>query len=184
MFSRGSGLALVLVALCPGVRTAHAQAAPVPFWTAGSPFGFGGMSSFGPASNSYGNFPGLNFAGSDAAGAANSRYNFSNGFFIGSEGGGLNVSGFSPVGSLGNFGSVSYQGMQGGYNFQNSPISVYAGFDTLNYNTGIEFSAARSTTSPAICRAIARVPASNTGRRPISACRSGSASPNSPTPMH
>jgi opacity protein-like surface antigen len=137
MFSRGSGLALVLAALCPGARTAHAQAAPVPFWTAGSPFGFGGMSSFGPASNSYGNFPGLNFAGSDAAGAANSRYNFSNGFFIGSEGGGLNVSGFSPIGSLGNFGSVSYQGMQGGYNFQNSPISVYAGFDTLNYNTGI-----------------------------------------------
>jgi hypothetical protein len=137
MFSRGLGLALVLAALCPGARAAHAQAAPVPYWTAGSPFGFGGMSSFGPASNTYGNFPGLNFAGSDAGAAANSRYNFSNGFFIGSEGGGLSMSGFSPIGALGNFGSFSYQGMQAGYNFQNSPISVYAGFDTLNYNAGI-----------------------------------------------
>jgi opacity protein-like surface antigen len=136
-FSRGLGLALVLAALCPGARTAHAQAAPVPYWTAGSPFGFGGMSSFGPASSTYGNLPGLNFAGSDAGGAANSRYNFANGFFIGSEGGGLSMSGLSPTGALGNFGSFSYQGMQAGYNFQNSPISVYAGFDTMKYDTGI-----------------------------------------------
>jgi opacity protein-like surface antigen len=139
-FSRGLSLAFVLTAaLCPGARTAHAQAAPVPYWSAVSPFGFGGMSSLSQGANSYGNFPGLDFAGSDAGGggSSNTRYNFSNGFFVGSEGGGLSMSGFNPTGALGNFGALSYQGMQAGYNFQNSPISVYGGFDTLKYNTGM-----------------------------------------------
>jgi opacity protein-like surface antigen len=138
-FSRGLSLAFLLTAaLCTSGEAAYAQAAPVPYWSAGSPFGFGGMSSFSQGANSYGNFPGLDFAGSDAGGGGpNSRYNFSNGFFVGSEGGGLSMSGFSPAGALGNFGSLSYQGMQAGYNFQNSPISVYAGFDTLKYNSGV-----------------------------------------------
>jgi opacity protein-like surface antigen len=38
------------------------------------------------------------------------------------------------------FGTRYYEGVQFGYNFKNAgglPVSVYAGFDTLKYNTGI-----------------------------------------------
>jgi opacity protein-like surface antigen len=130
------GLALVLAALCLGGRTAHAQAAPLTYWTPGWPLGFTGNSA-GQGSNTYGNFPG--FDGSDARGGGPSsmRYNFSNGWFVGSEGGGvgLSMNGINQNTAFG--GSLSYQGVQFGYNFQNSPITVYGGVDTLKYNTGI-----------------------------------------------
>ncbi len=113
----------------------------MPYWIPGSPFGFG-YAGLGQGASAYGNFPSLDFSGAAGASIANTRYNFSNGWFIGSEGSGLGLSGFgasgfSQIGGLGNFGSLSYQGMQAGYNFQNSPITVYAGFDTLKYNTGM-----------------------------------------------
>ena len=113
------GLACVLVALCLG--------------------GFGGNLPAGQGSNSYGNFP--SFDGGDARGGgpSNMRYNFPNGWFVGSEGGGIGLNGINQGAAFGNFGSLSYQGVQFGYNFKNagSPITVYAGFDTLTYNTGI-----------------------------------------------
>jgi opacity protein-like surface antigen len=135
-FSSRLGLALVLAALCPGGRTAHAQAAPVRYWTPGWPLGFGGNLTEAQGANAYGNFPG--FDGSDALGGG-SRYNFSNGWFVGGEGGrvGSSMSGFSQGGALGNFSSLNYQGVQFGYNFQNAPVTVFGGFDTLKYNTGI-----------------------------------------------
>jgi hypothetical protein len=116
--------------------------------------GFGGNMAVGQGSNSYGNLAG--FSGSDAgAGGSPTRYNFSNGWFVGSQGGsiGLSMNGITQPGALGNFGSLDYQGVQFGYNFQkanNLPITVYAGFDTLKYNTGIggaltSFSALSST---------------------------------------
>jgi opacity protein-like surface antigen len=134
IFSSRLGLALVLAAaLCLGGRTAHAQAGPVTYWIPGWPPGFGGSQAAGPSSNTYGNFP--SFDGSDARGGGFSymRYNFPNGWFVGSEGGrlGLSMNGLNS----------SYQGVQFGYNFQDavggSPLRVYAGFDTLKYNTGI-----------------------------------------------
>jgi opacity protein-like surface antigen len=140
IFSGRLGLALVLAALCLGGRTAHAQAAPVAYWLPGWPIGFGGNPAAGLGSNSYGNFP--SFDGSDARGGGPSdmRYNFSNGWFVGGEGGGLGLSmnGINQVGAFGNGPSLYYQGVQFGYNFQNgSPLRVYAGFDTLKYNAGI-----------------------------------------------
>jgi opacity protein-like surface antigen len=132
MFSRGLGLALVLAALCLGGRTAHAQAAPVPYWSPSSPFGFSGNFTAAPSLNTYGNF--LDFGGSGAqGGVSNTRYNFSNGWFVGSEGGpaGLGLSGFSQSSAFGS--SLYYQGVQSGYKFQNSGVTVFAGFDTLNY---------------------------------------------------
>jgi hypothetical protein len=130
MLSRGLGLALVLAALVPGGRTAHAQAAPLAFSNFSWPVGFGGDLSTGDAANTFGKFAGFD---GGAGGGSNSRYNFPNGFFVGSEGGraGLGLNGFSQTSAFG--GSLYYQGMQAGYNFQNSPISVFAGFDTLNY---------------------------------------------------
>jgi hypothetical protein len=43
---------------------------------------------------------------------------------------------FSQAGAFGNIGSLSYEGVQFGYNFKNAPVTVYAGFDTLKYNAG------------------------------------------------
>ena len=130
IFSSRSGLALVLAAaLCLGGRTADAQSAPVTYLIPGWSVGFGGNPIAG------GSLPG--FDGSDARG----RYNFSNGWFVGGEGGGtgLSMNGINQAGAFGDPRSLSYQGVQFGYNFQNvgRPLSVYAGFDTLKYNPGI-----------------------------------------------
>jgi hypothetical protein len=134
-------LSLVLAALVPGERTAHAQAAALTYWTPGWPVGFAGDPTAGQGSNSYGNFP--SFDGSDARGGFSAmRYNFSNGWFVGSEGGGfgLGLNGINQAGAFGNFRSLDFQGVQFGYNFQTPnglPLTVYAGFDTLKYNSGI-----------------------------------------------
>jgi opacity protein-like surface antigen len=139
IFSSRLGLALVLAALCLGGRTAHAQAAPVNYWIPGWPAGFGGNPTVGQGSNTYGNFP--SFDGSDARGGGFSsmRYNFPNGWFVGGEGGGMGLSmnGINRDGAFGNLGSLYYQGVQFGYNFQNAPLTIYAGFDTLKFNSGI-----------------------------------------------
>jgi opacity protein-like surface antigen len=141
IFAGRLGLALVLAALCPGGRTAHAQAAPVGYWISGWPVGFAGNSTVDPSSNSYGNFPG--FDGSGARGGLSSmRYNFPNGWFVGAESGGmgLGISGINQSAAFGNIRSPYYEGVQFGYNFQNAgglPVTVYAGFDTLKYNPGI-----------------------------------------------
>ena len=50
------------------------------------------------------------------------------------------MNGINQVGAFGNVSSLYYDGVQVGYNFQNSgglPVKVFAGFDTLKYNTGI-----------------------------------------------
>jgi len=105
----------------------------------GWPVGFGGNLAADQSSNSYGNFPG--FDGSDARGGGFSylRHNFPNGWFVGAEGGtALSMNGINRDAAFGN--SLYYQGVQFGYNFNNGgglPVSVYAGFDTLKYNTGI-----------------------------------------------
>src|SRR5258708_7960816 len=101
-------LAVVLAALCLGGRTASAQAAPVPYWTPGWPLGFGGNLAADQSSNTYGNFPGPGGIRQDAG--------------------------------FGNFGSFTTEGMQFGYSSRNAsglPFTVYAGFDTLKFNTGI-----------------------------------------------
>jgi opacity protein-like surface antigen len=142
IFSSRLGLAFVLAALCLGGRTAHAQAAPLTYWIPSWPVGFAGNVAVGQRSNTYGNFP--SFDGSDARGGGFSymRYNFPNGWFVGSEGGGMGLSmnGINQDGAFGNIGSLYYQGVQFGYNFQNAgglPLTLYAGFGTLKYNAGI-----------------------------------------------
>jgi opacity protein-like surface antigen len=98
----------------------HAQS--VPYWTSAWPSGFGSLTS-DPSANAFGNF--------------SSRYNFENGWFVGSERGnlGFGANSFSPVGAFGSS-AFTYEGAQAGYNFQSAPVSIYAGFDTLKYNTG------------------------------------------------
>ena len=130
------GLAILLAALCLG-ETAHAQSAPVQYWLPSSSFGFGGSLD----------------QGSDTQGV--SRTSFPNGWFIANTQGSLGSNGFNRLGAYGNFSSLSTEGMQFGYNFKNAPLSIYSGFDTLKYNTGLGTSASgafaafdRSATAP------------------------------------
>jgi hypothetical protein len=113
----------------------------VTYWIPGWPVGFGGNLTAGQSANAYGNFPSLD--GSDARGGGFSytRYNFPNGWFVGSEGGGMGLSmnGISRDGAFGNIGTRYYQGVPFGHTLQNAgglPLTVHAGFDTLKYNTG------------------------------------------------
>jgi opacity protein-like surface antigen len=127
---------LALAALCLGGRAAHAQAAPVTYWIPSSLFGFGGNPTDGPGANTYGNFPGFDGSGARGGGFSYMRYNFPNGWFVGNEGGRLGLS-MNGINQDGAFGNIRYEGVQFGYNFQNAPITVYAGFDTIKYNSGI-----------------------------------------------
>jgi opacity protein-like surface antigen len=94
------------------------------------PVGFHSNLTVGQSSNIYGSFDG---GDARAGGFSYMRTNFPNGWFVGSEGGGIN-----RAAAFGNIGSLSYEGAQFGYNFQNGlPLTVYAGLGTLKYNTGI-----------------------------------------------
>ena len=141
IFSGRLGLAVVLAALSLGGRAANAQAVPVTYWTPGWPLGFSGSLAAGESSSTYGNFP--SFDGSEARdGFSYTRYNFPNGWFVGSEraGIGLSMSSISHDAAFGNLGSLYTEGMQFGYSFKNAgglPVTVYAGLDTLKYDTGI-----------------------------------------------
>lgn len=130
------GSAVVVAVLGLGSPAAHAQS--VPYWTTSAwPTGFGNNLTSTNA-NAFGNF--------------SSRYNFDNGWFVGSEHGnlGLGLSNFSQAGAFGNP-SFTYEGMQTGYNFKSAPVSIYAGFDTVKYNAppiiGSPFAALDSTSA-------------------------------------
>jgi hypothetical protein len=133
VFVKRSGLALVLAALCLG-RTAGAQTADVTYssW----PIGFYSNLTVGQNSNIYGSFAG--FDGSGARGGFSyMRTAFPNGWFVGGGTGGMGF-GINGINQASAFGSSLYtEGAQVGYKFQNAPLTVYAGFDTLKYNTGI-----------------------------------------------
>ncbi len=114
----------------------------MPYWASGWSSGFRGgrsvdLGANDQGANAYGNAAG--FAGGSAgSGEPFSRYNFSNGWFVGSERGGLGLgaNGFSQISAFSGSSAFSYEGVQFGYNFKNAPVSVYAGFDTLKYNAG------------------------------------------------
>ena len=134
---------MVLAVLCLGGPTVHAQTAPVTYFTPGWPLSFGGSLAAGQGTgqdaNTYGDFP--SFDGSEARGVGFStmRYHFSNGWFVGSERGGMALSGIRQDAAFGNFGGLSTEGVQFGYSFKNGnglPLTVYAGFDTLKYRSG------------------------------------------------
>jgi hypothetical protein len=138
MVSRKSAFSFVVAAAALGLlpQSANAQSNSLPAWTSGWQSGLTGGASGGEGSNPYGNL--LAFSGSDT-GKFSSRYNFDNGWFVGSERGGspFGANGFNPAGAWSNLGSLSYDSTRFGYNFANAPVSVYAGFSTLKYNSGL-----------------------------------------------
>jgi opacity protein-like surface antigen len=134
IFASKSGLALVLAALCLEGRTACAQTAAVTY--SGWPVGFRSDLTVGQSANTYGNFSGFDGRG---GGFSYMRTNFPNGWFVGGGSGGMGLS-MNGINQASAFGSLYTEGVQAGYNFQTVgglPLTVYAGFDTLKYNTGI-----------------------------------------------
>jgi hypothetical protein len=138
------GLVFACAVLCLDATAAHAQS--VPYWTSAWPSAFGSSLNASP----YNAFSGLDGNG---GGNFSARYNFSDGWFVGSERGGLGLNGFGQASAFSSTPSFSYEGMQFGYNFKSAPVTVYAGFDTLKYNTGLvsplaNFDSASSITVP------------------------------------
>src|SRR3954468_12976571 len=89
IFAGRLGLALALVVLCPAGRTAHAQAVALTY--SGSPVGFHSSLTVGQSSNVYGSFSGP--GGGFARGFSSLRTSFPNGWFVGADGGGINLAG-------------------------------------------------------------------------------------------
>jgi hypothetical protein len=144
IFSVGWALAVGLTTLGLGVGTAHAQGASqgtsVPYaWASGWSSGFGGNLSAGQDSNANANSESAGFANNSAGvGAFTQRYSFSSNSFLGNGGSGFGGSALSGLNRTTAFGSsFTYDGVQVGYNFKNSPVSVFAGFDTAKYNPGL-----------------------------------------------
>jgi opacity protein-like surface antigen len=136
IFSGRLALAVVLAALCLGERAAHAQAAPVKYWNPGWPVGFGGNFAVGQGSNIYGNSFSFNATDALGGGFSYTQTSFPNGLFVGAASGGSSLSMTGMPDNV--FGTSSYQGAQFGYDFRAEhglPLAVYAGFDTLKYNT-------------------------------------------------
>jgi hypothetical protein len=136
MVSRGLGFAFAVASAALGFGAPAAHAQSVPYWT--STTAFGSALTSDPNGNAFGNF--------------SSRYNFENGWFVGSERGNLGwgLSNFSQPGAFGAGAAFTYEGPQAGYNFKSAPVSVYAGFDTIKYNgpgIGNPFTALDSTSS-------------------------------------
>jgi|SRR5512142_499566 hypothetical protein len=134
-----AAFALTLAVSCLAASGARAQSNPVPYWTTAWPAGFATGFTAGQSSNSYTSLSSLAAldGSSFAGGTFSSRYDLPNGWFVGSEHGGMALNGLG--GGWGSMSSLAYEGTQVGYNFKNLdvPVSVYAGFGTLKYNNPI-----------------------------------------------
>ena len=79
--------------------------------------GFGGDPATDQSPNAYGNFPSFDFR-DVGNGSSYARYNFSNGFFVGSQRNNMGFSGLSQS-AFGSFGSIYSEGVQFGYSLKN-----------------------------------------------------------------
>jgi hypothetical protein len=125
--------ALALAALCVSGQLGFAQDAGVAYssW----PLGFQSNLTVGQSANLYGSFAGF---GRETRSFSQTRYNFSNGWFVGAASAPLDfgISGINRASAFG--GGFSSDGMQFGYKFQNGlPLTVFGGVDTIKYNSGI-----------------------------------------------
>ncbi len=127
MFADKLSLALIAALSLGGV--AHAQTAPIQYWTPGWPVGFSNGSNDAASFESYGNFP--SFVASGDSGFFSRRYSYTNDWSA--LGGGLGQQGISPYAA--SFGSLTTEGSQFGYKFK-SGVSLYGGFDTLRADRG------------------------------------------------
>jgi hypothetical protein len=137
IFTRPCTRAIAVAMLCLAGQVAHAQVAPVQYWLPGGLFGFGGSWTDSSSTSTYRNFPGFDAV---ASRDGDWRDNFRTGMFVRSDAGGVGLNGLGLAGAFSNFGALTYQSAVSGYNFKGAgdlPVTVYAGFDTLNYRPGI-----------------------------------------------
>jgi hypothetical protein len=129
--------AVVVAALCMVGQAAAAQVVPVQYWLPNGLFGLGGSWADASGNATYRNFPGF-----DAGYARDGdwRDNFRTGMFVRNATGGIGLNGLGLNAAFGDFGALTTQSMVTGYAFKGTgdlPVTVYAGFDTLNYRPGI-----------------------------------------------
>ena len=130
-------VAVIVAALCLAGHASRAQVAPVQYWIPSGLFGFGSSWTDAGGAATYGNFPGFD------AGAVrddHSRNDFRTGLFVSSTTGGIGLNGLGRAGAFSNFSALTTQSTVAGYAFKgvgDLPVTVYAGFDTLNYRPGI-----------------------------------------------
>lgn len=128
--------AVIGAALCLIAQAAWAQqVAPVQYWVPNGPFGLGGWSDAGITG--YRNFPGF-----DAGAAVDGDWksNFRTGAYLRSEAVSFDRMGLGLAGASSDFGGLTAQSTMAGYAFKGAgdlPVTVFAGFDTLNYRPGI-----------------------------------------------
>ena len=115
IFARCSALALALAALSLSGNAVHAQVAPVPY-----------------ANSNW--FLGLGNSGVDGSDDP-ARNGMPTGWFMNSTRNSFNANGFNRLGAFGNYNALSSEGVQFGYALKNTPLSIYAGFDSLKYKT-------------------------------------------------
>jgi hypothetical protein len=130
-------MAVVIAALCMSGQAAFAQVAPVQYWLPNGMFGLGGNWADVGGNATYRNFPAF-----DASDARNGdwRDNFRTGIFVQSASGGTGLNGLGQLGAFSDFGALTMQTTTAGYAFKGAgdlPVTIYAGFDTLNYRAGI-----------------------------------------------
>ncbi|MET0219852.1 MAG: hypothetical protein ABW213_04260 [Tardiphaga sp.] len=137
--------AVIVAATCLGGQAAFAQAAPVQYWLPSGLFGMGG--NWADANTAtYRNFPGFD---AGYVSDADWRANFRTGAFVRSETGSIGLNGlglnslglnsFGP-GTVSSFGALTTQSTVTGYAFKGAgdlPVTVYAGFDKLDYRPGL-----------------------------------------------
>jgi hypothetical protein len=129
----------VLVAMLglAGQAQAQAQVAPVPYAVPSGLIGFGGhWAGYGAAFDQQ--VPGIDSRYVDPS--SDWRGNFRTGMFSGAEAGHFGLNGFGVGAAPSDFGALSYQSAVSGYNFKGAgdlPVTVYAGFDKLDYRPGI-----------------------------------------------
>ena len=128
----------VLVAMFGLAGQAEAQVAPVPYDVPGGLVGFGGWGGNGITTDR--NVPGLDSRYIAEDQSSDWRDNFRTGMFAASDAGSFGFNGLGSSWAPSDFGSLSYQSALTGYNFKGAgdlPVTVYAGFDALNYRPGI-----------------------------------------------
>ena len=130
-------LRAALVAMFGLAGQAEAQVAPVPYGIPGGLVGFGGWGSGG---TTYRNASGLDSSYIADDRSSDWRDNFPTGMFAASDAGSFGLNGLGSAWAPSDFGALSYQSALTGYNFKGAgdlPVTVYAGFDALNYRPGI-----------------------------------------------
>jgi hypothetical protein len=120
-------------ALCLIWPAAHAQSEPVKYWIPFGPFGFSGGATETTGVDTYRDVPSFDAEQGDRGGFSVRTYSAPVGPLAGF--------GWNGAGSaFGNYGSLSYDSTQLGYNFKGAggmPVTLFGGVDTLKYNPDV-----------------------------------------------